>query len=294
MGELLLLVVCGFGVGGLAGLLGVGGSFLLVPILHVVLGVPIEIAVGSTACQLLGPATAAVLARKLRRDQLRLPLILAGGILTGVILGTSLLEEASDLGAVLLNGRSIPADELLVLGSYLLLLTSIGAFALYDVWRQQRGRPIPRGWLAEIEIAPIDNFPELEAGQLSIPVLSMFGLMTGLAAGLLGISGGLILIPGLIYLLGMRARHAILASLIVVWLTSLKGTIFHAWHGNVDLSLACALMFGGTIGARLSSEFGTRLKGASVRKSIGWLSLIAAGLVLFQLVRLLTGETAAS
>ena len=78
MGELLLVVLCGFGVGWLAGLLGVGGSFLLVPILHVVLGIPIDKAVGSTACQLLGPATAAVLARKLRREQLRLPLILGG------------------------------------------------------------------------------------------------------------------------------------------------------------------------------------------------------------------------
>ena len=62
MGDLLMVVLCGFGVGWLAGLLGVGGSFLLVPILHVVLDIQIDKAVGSTACQLLGPATAAVLA----------------------------------------------------------------------------------------------------------------------------------------------------------------------------------------------------------------------------------------
>lgn len=290
MGELLLVVLCGFGVGWLAGLLGVGGSFLLVPILHVVLGIPIDKAVGSTACQLLGPATAAVLARKLRREQLRLPLILAGGILMGVLVGTSVLSKAGKMGEVIVNGRSIPANELLVLGVYLLLLVGVGTFALFEVWQHKRGRQIPRGSLARVRILPIDSFPELETGALSIPVLSMFGFVTGLMAGLLGISGGLILIPGLIYLLGIRSHQAILASLVVVWMTSLHGTIFHALHGNVDLRLVCALMFGGTIGARLSSEFGSQLKGPSIRKSIGWLSLVAAAIVLFQLVALVTGE----
>lgn len=290
MGVLLLVVLCGFGVGCLAGLLGVGGSFLLVPILHVVLGIPIETAVGSTACQLLGPSTAAVLARKLTLQQLRLPLILAGGILMGVILGTSLLQEAGELDDALLNGRLVPVNELLVLGVYLLLLTTIGVFALFEVWQHKRGREIPRGSLARLQIGPGDSFSELENGSVSIPVLSMFGFVTGLTAGLLGISGKLILIPGLIYLLGMKSRQAILISLIVVWITSLQGTIFHALHDNVDLKLVCALMFGGTIGARLSSEFGAQLKGPSIRKSIGWLSLFAAGLVLFQLAHLLTGS----
>lgn len=291
MGVLLLVVLCGFGVGCLAGLLGVGGSFLLVPILHVVLGIPIETAVGSTACQLLGPSTAAVLARKLTLKQLRLPLILSGGILMGVILGTSLLQEAGEFDDILINGRQVPANELLVLGVYLLLLTSIGGFALFEVWQHNRGRRISRGSLARLQIRPIDSFSELENGTVSIPVLSMFGFVTGLTAGLLGISGGLILIPGLIYLLGMKSRQAILVSLIVVWMTSLQGTIFHALHGNVNLNLVCAMMFGGTIGARLSSEFGANLKGPSIRKSIGWLSLLAACLVLFQLVRLLTGSS---
>lgn len=288
MVDILLFVLCGFSVGCLAGMLGVGGSFLLVPILHVVLDIPIEVAVGSTACQLLGPATAAVLARRLKREQLRLPLILSGGILMGVMLGTKLLTAAGQLGDLRVDGRNIPADELLVLGVYFVLLMWIGVFALFEVWKHGRGNAIARGQLSRLKIQPMVAFPELETGELSIPVLSMFGLATGLAAGLLGISGGLILIPGLIYLLGIRSRQAILASLVVVWLTSLQGTVFHAILGNVDLSLAFSLMFGGTIGARLSSEFGVRLKGASIRKSIGWLTLLAAGLVLYQLISLLT------
>lgn len=286
--ELLLVVGCGFLVGGLSGMFGVGGSFLLVPILNVVLGIPIEMAVGSTACQVLGPSTAALLARGVTRVQLRLPLIITGGIIVGVLLGTSLLESAGNLGDVQILNRDVPASDVVVLSTYLVMLLGLGFFSLYEVRRQLAGRPIKRGKLARLPLPPVDTFPELGVGTLSIPVLSMFGLVTGLTAGMLGISGALLLIPGLVYLLDIRSRRAILASLIVVWITSFNATIFHAWSGNIDLALAVALMFGGTIGARLGSDFSARLQGQSLRTGIGWLSLLAAGLVLFQLVDLFT------
>ena len=285
--ELLLVVGCGFVVGGLSGIFGVGGSFLLVPILHVVLGIPIEIAVGSTACQVLGPSTAALLARGVTRIQLRLPLIITAGIIMGVLLGTLILDAAGQLGKIQLNDRAVAASELLVLGTYLVMLLGIGSFSLYEVRRQFAGRPVARGALAKITIPPVDTFSELGVGTLSIPVLALFGFVTGVTAGMLGISGALLLIHGLVYLLDIRSRKAILASLIVVWITSFLATISHAWQGNVDLALTLALMLGGTIGARIGSELSSRLEGRSLRSGIGWLSLFAAGLVLFQLYQLL-------
>lgn len=286
--NLLLVVGCGFFVGGLAGMLGVGGSFLLVPMLHVLLGVPIEIAVGSTACQMLGPATTSLLARRISVEQFRLPLILTGGIFVGVMLGTTYLEAAGEFGAVHIGSRQVPAVDLLVMTVYLVLLTGIGTFSLFEVHRQKQGRMLPRGILGRVSLPPIDTFPELGVGRFSIPVLSLFGLMMGLTAGLLGISGAIVLLPGMIYLLGIRSKNAILACLVVVWITSLHATIFHAWHDNVDLKLAVALMFGGTIGARLGSDFSNRLQGQSIRTSLGWLSLLAASLVVFRLWRLLS------
>jgi uncharacterized membrane protein YfcA len=285
--QLLLVVGCGFVVGGLSGVFGVGGSFLLVPILHVVLEIPIEMAVGSTACQVLGPSTAALLARRVTRVQLRLPLIITGGIIMGVVLGTLILHEAGQFGKVQINSRNVDASELLVLGTYLFMLVGIGLFSLYEVRRQLAGNPVARGALARLSIPPVDTFPELGVGVLSIPILSMFGLVTGITAGMLGISGALLLIPGLVYLLDIRSRKAILASLIVVWITSFLATISHAWQGHVDLALTIALMLGGTIGARIGSELSSRLEGRSLRSGIGWLSLFAAGLVLFQLYQLL-------
>lgn len=285
--QLLMVICCGFAVGGLAGMLGVGGSFLLVPMLHVLLRVPIDIAVGSTACQMLGPATTSLLARRIALEQFRLPLILTGGIFVGVMLGTGLLESAGELGHVRVGGRDVSAAELLVMIVYLILLTGIGVFSLFEVHRQKQGRMLPRGFLARVPFPPVDEFPELGVGQFSIPVLSLFGLVMGLTAGLLGISGAILLLPGMIYLLGIRSRNAILASLVVVWITSLHATVFHAWHDNVDLNLAVALMFGGTIGARLGSDLSTRLQGQSIRSSLGWLSLLAASLIVFRLVDLL-------
>ena len=285
--ELLLVVGCGFVVGGLSGIFGVGGSFLLVPILHVVLGIPIEMAVGTTACQVLGPSTAALLARRVTRVQLRLPLIITGGIIMGVLLGTLILSEAGQFGEIQINSRNVDASELLVLGTYLVMLVGIGAFSIYEVRRQLTGNPVARGALARLTIPPVDTFSELGVGTLSIPILSMFGLVTGITAGMLGISGALLLIPGLVYLLDISSRKAILASLIVVWITSFLATISHAWQGHVDLALTIALMLGGTIGARIGSDLSNRLQSRSLRSGIGWLSLFAAGLVLFQLYQLL-------
>ena len=206
----------------------------------------------------------------------------------GILVGTGLLESASQIGKIEWRGRTIEAVDLLVMSTYLVMLTGIGSFALYEVHREQHGRKIRRGTLARLRIPPIDTVEELSTGSLSIPVLSMFGLVSGLTAGLMGISGALILIPGMVYLLGIRSKQAILASLVVVWITSFLATIVHAWRGNVDLALALALMSGGTIGARLGSELGQRLKGPSLRRCIGWLALGAAVLVLCRLIRLIT------
>lgn len=285
--DLLLVLCCGFVVGGLAGLVGIGGSFLLVPILTIVLRHPVDKAVGSTLCQLLGPATAALLTRKLTREQLRLPLILTGGVITGILLGIWMKQEAGDISTVTVNNREVPAEDLLVHSAYFCLLTVIGLFGLYEVHRDKIGRRIPRGALARVRIPPLDTFPELDAGELSIPVLSLFGLVSGLASGLLGISGALILVPGFVYLLGIRAKQAILASLVVVWITAFFGTIGYAWVGSVDLNLAFALMLGGTIGARLGSELNCKLKGQALRACIGWSALCAAVLVSVRLFELL-------
>lgn len=284
--ELVLAAVIGGTVGFLAGVFGVGGGFLVVPLLNVLLGVPMPLAAGSGACQMLGPATTALMARRVRPAQLRLPLIVSGGLFIGVLLGAEALETAKTRGTWELNGRAVPVAEVVLLAFYAVLLASLGMFALWETRRSRPESPTP-GCIAEWPIPPYAALSECGGGRASIPILGCFGLVVGILSGLLGIGGGVVLLPGLIYLIGMKTHSAILTSLVMVWIVSLQATVVHSWHGNVDLRLVIALLVGGTSGARLGSEVGERLRGPQLRRSFGWLVLLAAVLVAAKLVNLL-------
>lgn len=269
-----------------------GGGFLIVPVLHVLLGIPINLSVGAGACQVLGPSTTSLLARRTEREHLRLPLIIAGGQIVGTFLGAASLEGARRFrgdGQLDLMGRTVPLVELLVLSLYLLLLLSIGLFALLESRRPRTRGGKRQGLLAGLTIPPFCHPVEFEGRDVSISVLAWFGLCVGFLSGLLGMSGGLLVLPGLIYLLGMRTQQAVRSSLVIVWIGAIPNTVAHAWHENIDLPLVLALLVGGTVGARLGSEVGSRWAGPQLRKRFGWLLLATAAMVGYRLLNLVAG-----
>ena len=287
--EALFASFCGFGVGFLAGLLGVGGSFLLVPVLSFLPSVSIAQAVGSTACQMLGPATTALLARGIKFQNLKIPLILLGGIFIGVFSGGAVLEMTTKLPPIEINGREVSTAKLLIFSAYFILLISLGSITL---WEAKTNRALGTKWLQRIAIPPFLIF-EKETGRgrgkikLSIPILCWFGLLTGFLSGLLGISGGLIILPGLISLFGIPVRQAALISLAIIWLIAIQSTIVHAYYGNVDLGLVVCLMVGGTVGARLGTDWGKNSKARNLKEVLAWLLLGSTVLVIIQLIRTL-------
>lgn len=274
-------------IGILAGMFGFGGGFLLVPVLNILLGVPIEYAAGASACQVLGPATTSLLARRIDWSAFRLPLILSGGLLVGVSLGARILSFARHAGSVEIHGRMLPIAELVVLPTYWLVLLLLGIFSLYDVHRTRLNRPVGRGWLMSWRLPPSANLDEFDGRPTSIPILAWFGFGVGLLSGLLGNSGGLVLLPGLVYLLGMTTQQAVVSSLVIVWVNSILATVSHAWLGHVHLGLVAVLLFGGTIGARVGSRFGTQLSGPELRERFGWVVLVTASLISLQLISML-------
>ncbi|NOX54829.1 MAG: sulfite exporter TauE/SafE family protein [Planctomycetes bacterium] len=278
-------VVAGGAVGYLSGLFGVGGGFLLVPLLNIVLGIPIELAVGAGPCQVLGPATTSLLARRVGKADLRLPLIIALGLLIGVFWGARLLEAAKQQGRIAWNGQSIPLAELVVLSLYWILLVVLGAFSLWEVRRSQRRRPIPRGWIRRWRIPPYATLPDSDGQDISIPVVSWFAVAVGFLAGLIGTSGGLILLPSLIYLVGLTTHRAVLNTIVIVWIVAAQSTIAHAWHDNINLVLVMSLLLGGTIGARLGAVTSLRLGGRQLRHRFGWLLLGTAVLIALRLAK---------
>ena len=282
-------VLAGCGVGFLSGLFGVGGGFLIVPVLKSVLGIPIELAVGAGACQVLGPATTSLLARRVNVSQLRLPLIILGGLSVGVYSGVSVLESAKQHGAVSFGGRTLLMADLLVLAVYFVLLLSVGIFALWDTRRNPINRIFAKGWIADWKIPPYVRLTDFDYSRISIIVLSWFGLAVGFLSGLLGMSGGLILLPGFIYLLGMKTHQAVINTLVIVCLVAVQSTVIHALNGNINLLLVMSLLFGGTVGARLGSELSQKMVGGQLRKGFGWLLIGTASLVGSTLLAMFVG-----
>ena len=281
--QLVWAVIVGGAIGYLSGMFGIGGGFLLVPILNIVLKIPMEFAVGAGACQALGPATTSMLARRITRYDLRLPLTIMGGLLMGAFVGAHMIECAEGSGTVTVAGNSIALTDLLVLTVYAVIMTLLGLFSLWDVRLARQGRSFQRGWIAAWSVPPYGSFPELDAPKVSITILACFGLVVGFLAGLLGMSGGLVLLPGLIYLLGLKTHRAVLNSIVIVWIVAILSTTAHAWHGNIDLVLVLALLLGGTIGARLGADHSIRLGGQQLRQRFGWLLLVAAFLIVVRL-----------
>jgi len=282
---ILLVLLVGLGVGLIAGLFGIGGGFLVVPALHIILRIPVAMAVGVGACQVLGPATTSLLARRISREQLRLPLTIAGGLVGGVLIGATLLNYARNQSLEIDRSR-VPIEDLIVLGTYLILLVGIGLFSLWEVHRDRQRRPLKRGWVTTWSIPPFGTFPEFQQSRMSVTVLSWFGLCVGLMAGLLGTSGGLILLPGLIYLFGVRTHKAVATSLVIIWIAAAQATIVHVWYGHINaqtLLIVAALLVGSTLGARLGSRFSEQLGGRTLRYGFGWLLLSVAVLIAVEL-----------
>ena len=279
--EILTTVLAGTGIGIVSGLFGIGGGFLIVPVLSALYGFRLAW-IGTASCQALGQATTGLMVRRIDWHHLKLPLIISGGLLTGVWFGSRLLTlAAADAGSGETGGETV------VLGTYSVLLTVVGLLALWETHRTGQGRPLGRGWLANWPLPPYARFPQLSASRTSIVVLAWFGLAVGFLAGLLGLSGGLIMLPGLIYCIGLGTHQAVAVTLVGVWLVASQAAVLHAWSGRVELVPAMALLAGGSVGARLGSTLSARLGGPALRKHFGYLLLSTAALTIAQLAGLI-------
>lgn len=280
----LFAAIVGGVVGFLSGLFGVGGGFLLVPVLNAILGVPMAVAVGSTACYTIGPATVAMLTRKPKAGFLELPLTLSGGLFAGVWSGTKAVTALSLATSVTVLGRSLPALDLMVLLAYGALMSVIAATSLIDSARVSTNNSVRRrGLFTAIRLRPMAVIPDLRPAVYSIPLLAWMGYMIGFLSGFLGMSGGLILIPAAIYLLGLRVHDATTITIVIVWFVSIQSTFMHAMNGNVQRSLVVALLICGTIGAAFGSHVAIKLRSSQLKLGFGLLVLVSALIVFVKL-----------
>ncbi|MEM1284458.1 MAG: sulfite exporter TauE/SafE family protein [Pseudomonadota bacterium] len=269
--NVFLILGMGGAVGFVSGLFGVGGGFLLTPLL-IFSGIPPSVAVATVTSQVVASSTSGVLSywRKGGVD-----FKLAGVLLCGGIIGSSL---GVWLFSIL---RSLGQLDLIISVSYMVFLGAIGSMMLIEsarsVWRGARGgsvslrQPGRHGWIHGLPFRV--GFKKSRLYISVIPVV-LLGLAIGFIGAILGIGGGFIMVPALIYLLRVPGNVVIGTSLLQILVTMAVATMLHAFTtGSVDVILGLILMVGGVLGAQFGASAGQKLKGEQLRLLLALLIL---------------------
>src|SRR6185295_12509822 len=255
------LVIVGLGglVGLLTGMVGVGGGFLTTPIL-IFYGIPPAVAVASATTQITGTSISGVLAHRRRRgvDVQMGAVIIAGGVM-GSILGGFLFRLLQEMGQI----------DTVISILYVLLLTSIGlimakeAATALDILKpseRSKRRP-PRRHNPLIAALPM-RWRFYRSGLYISPLAPLgLGFLSGMLTVLLGVGGGFIMVPAMIYLLGMSAAVVVGTSLLQILFVTAVTTLVHATSTrSVDIVLAGLLLLGSVIGAQYGARLAQKMK----------------------------------
>ncbi len=272
--DVFFIVLMGMAVGFISGMFGIGGGFLLTPLL-IFVGIPPAVAVATQAPQIVATSTTGAIAywRK-RAVDFKLGMVLLTGGLTGTFLGVAFFNQMRRIGQL---------DTVISL-SYLTLLGLVGSFVLIEslnaiiAARRGRAKPTRRGgqhsWYEGLPFKM--RFPRSGLYISVIPVL-IVSLAIGFAGAVLGIGGGFILVPALIYIFRVRTAVVVGTSLFQILLTMIAATLLHAISSHtVDIYLALLLMGGSVFGAQFGARTGAAIKAEHFRFLLGALVLIVA------------------
>lgn len=283
-----LPAILGLGVvvGFVAGMFGVGGGFLLNPLLSVVFKIPMPIAVGTGLCQMVGTSMVAYLRhRKLGNGEERFALTLVAGSLIGVATGAHVVARLEGAGVVDVFGKTMPVANVGLYAAYIIFLVS-NAWVLW--WQGSTGfeelEYVRRGRLSKWKIPPFIDLPRLPMRGVSSVVIAYVGLGLGFVSGLLGVGGGIALIPILLYGFGFPFRQAVGTGIAVTFLTAVVGTVAHAAQHNVHLGLSMVLLVGTGISAQIGAIVTTRVSARVLRKGLAVLVMLTAVVIVGDLL----------
>ena len=273
--SILLILGMGAAVGFVSGLFGIGGGFLMTPLL-IFLGIPPAIAVGTQSAQIAASATTGTLAALRRKAvDLRLAAVLTGGGFTGTAFGVWAFAAMRRAGQL----------ELIIVLSYVTLFTLVGSLMLLESWREYwsarhgAARPIRRGgdhpkafgWPLRM------RFPRSRLYASVLPIVGL-SFAVSFVGTLLGIGGGFIMVPALLYLFRVPTAVVIGTSQLQILFTGLLAVVLQSSaNGAVDIVLALMLIVGGVFGAQFGSRAGRALRADLFRFLLGIL-VLAVGL----------------
>jgi uncharacterized membrane protein YfcA len=268
-------------VGFLSGLLGVGGGFLLTPILMMI-GIPPTVAAASDSCQIVAASSSGVAAHfRLGNVDIKLGAILLLGGLTGAAIGVEIVKILRTLGNA----------DLLIIITYVVVLGSLGSYMFVQSIKNLRRGTVAsaskhahaapkQGFLSKLPLQM--NFPRSRV-QHSVIVPFVLCALVGILAAVMGVGGGFIMVPMMVYLLRMPAHVAVGTDLFQILFTCSGVTFMQSTTNHtVDLVLALILAAGSTIGAQIGARVSRRLRGEQ-------LMILLATLALFVVVKMAVG-----
>jgi uncharacterized membrane protein YfcA len=277
-----MILSMGAAVGFLSGMFGVGGGFLMTPLL-VFYGIPPGVAVATQASHITAASLSGALAQWRRQgvDAKMGGVLLAGGIL-GSVFGVYIFRLLQELGQI----------ELVVTASYVVLLGSIGGLMLKEslqtllAARRGETRPLAKAhqhmWLHGLPLKM--RFRRSKLYTSIMPPL-VLGMIVGVLTAVMGVGGGFILIPAMIYLLRMPTNVVIGTSQFQILFVSAASTVLHAaTDRRVDIVLGFLLALGGVVGVQMGVRVGSQLRGEELRALLAILVVGVALRLLFALV----------
>jgi uncharacterized membrane protein YfcA len=274
--PILLFIGMGAAVGFLSGMFGVGGGFLMTPLL-IFSGIPAPIAVGTEAAQIVASSVSGAVAQWRRKSvDIKMGTVLLVGGLIGSVFGVQAVKVLRQTGQF----------EVVVTFCYVTLLGTVGSLMLVEslsaIAKSRAGKPPGRrsgqhNWLHGLPLKT-----RFHRSKLYISIIPPFiiGIFIGFLSGIMGVGGGFILVPAMIYLLRMPTNVVVGTSLFQIVFVTAATTVMQATlNFAVDIILAMLLMVGGVIGAQLGTVAGAKLKGEQLR-------FLLAALVLLMSIRL--------
>ena len=279
--NIFLILGMGGAVGFLSGLFGVGGGFLMTPLL-IFIGIPPAVAVATEANQIVAASVSGVIAHWRRGNvDLKMGLILLAGGGAGSTVGTFIFRLLREMGQI----------DLAISLSFVVFLGVIGSLMLVESGRKliptkkssaKRRKAHSHYWAHGLPLRM-----RFHKSKLYISILPplVIGFVVGLLAAIMGVGGGFIMIPAMIYLIGMPTSVVIGTSLFQIIFVTANVTFLHSvTNQTVDIILALLLLSGAVVGAQFGARAGVKLRGEQLRALLALLVLSVCGKLLFDLV----------
>jgi len=271
--NVFLLAGIGLAIGFLSGMFGVGGGFIMTPLL-IFLGVPSAVAVGTGASQIVAASVSSAVGHWRRGNiDMQMGYLLIGGGVFGAVTGVKIVYELKQLGQL----------DLFVSLTYVILLGVIGTLMLIEAVNTLRAAPTRTGsarragqhtWIQGLPLKL--RFPQSKLYISAIPPVAI-GAFVGWLTAIMGVGGGFVMVPAMIYLLRMPTRMVIGTSTFqIVCITALTTVLQAMQNQSVDVLLSLPLILGGVIGAQYGVGFAERLKAEQLRAGLALLVLAVA------------------